>query len=285
MLPTARPLEASRERDLWTRLSCGRDPAAKEELVSAYLPLAARMARHYSGISEPYDDLFQVASMGLVNAVDRFDPARGTPFAGFAKPTISGEIKRYFRDKVWTVRVPRSVHDLMGKVDRATEELTLRLHRPPSVAEISRLLDADPSDVLEAMEAREKRRPLSLDAPASNSEEEFAVEHSGGCDPGYGLAEERMMLAGLLPGLTGRERLILKLRFVDELPQSRIAERLGCSQMHVSRLLRAALERMRETARQADEPRGTQSRRVATMAGSSPGHGSALRLRVPNTRR
>lgn len=251
-MPSAvRSLESSRERDLWARFSRERDPAAKEDLVRAYLPLAAQMARRYAGISEPFDDLFQVASLGLVNAVDRFDPSRGTPFMGFAKPTILGEIKRYFRDKVWTVRVPRSVHDLMGKVDKATEELTLRLHRPPSVVEIARLLGADPSDVLEAMEAREKRRPLSLDAtPKNDADEEFVAEFSGGDDPGYGLAEERMMLADLLPGLTRRERLILKLRFVDELPQSRIAERLGCSQMHVSRLLRAALEQLRAMARE-----------------------------------
>jgi RNA polymerase sigma-B factor len=252
MLSTASPIEASRERALWNRVSRQRDAAAREELVRAYLPLAARMARRYAGISEPYDDLFQVASMGLVNAVDRFDPARGIPFVGFAKPTILGEIKRYFRDKVWTVRVPRSVHDLMGKVDKATEELATRLHRPPSIAELSRHLAVDPSQVLEAMEAREKRRPLSLDAPPASEDADagFAAEHSGGDDPGYDLAEERMMLAGVLPGLSRRERLILKLRFVDELPQSRIAERLGCSQMHVSRLLRAALDRLREPARE-----------------------------------
>lgn len=247
MPSTVSPMEGTREGVLWARFSRQRDPAAKEELVRAYLPLAARMARRYAGISEPYDDLFQVASLGLVNAVDRFDPSRGTPFIGFAKPTILGEIKRYFRDKVWTVRVPRSVHDLMGKVDKATEDLTLQLRRPPSVAELSRLLKADPSEVLEAMEAREKRRPLSLDAPPTNdTDEEFTAEHSGGDDPGYVLAEERIMLAGVLPGLTRRERAILKLRFVDELPQSRIAEHLGCSQMHVSRLLRTALERLRE---------------------------------------
>jgi RNA polymerase sigma-B factor len=253
MASTARPLEGIRERDLWARFSRRRDPAAREELVRAYLPLAERMARRYAGIAEPYDDLFQVASLGLVNAVDRFDPARGTPFVGFAKPTILGEIKRYFRDKVWTVRVPRSVHDLIGRVDKATEELTRKLHRSPSVAELSRLLGAAPSDVLQAMEAREKRRPLSLDAsPTNDADEEFTAEFSGGRDPGYVLAENRIMLAGVLPGLTVRERLILKLRFVDELPQARIAERLGCSQMHVSRLLRAALERLRELTRETE---------------------------------
>jgi RNA polymerase sigma-B factor len=240
-------LEAFHEHDLWVRLSRQRDAAAKEELVRAYLPLAERMARRYSGISEPFDDLFQVASLGLVNAVDRFDPARGVPFVGFAQPTILGEIKRHFRDKVWTVRVPRSVHDLIGKVDKATEELSLRLQRPPSVAEIASRLKAEPADVLEALETREKRRPLSLDVPPTiGSDGGFTAELSGGDDPGYELAEGRMVLAGALPSLARTERLVLRLRFVDELPQSRIAERLGCSQMQVSRLLRAALDRLRE---------------------------------------
>lgn len=249
-MPTpAKPFERpANERDLWERLRRRRDPLARDELVRAYLPLAARMARRYAGISEPYDDLLQVASLGLVNAVDRFDPARGIPFIGFAKPTILGEIKRHFRDKVWIVRVPRPIHDLMEKVERATEALTFELRRPPSVTELASHLAVDPSEVLEAMEAREKRRPVSLDAPppSEDSDDGFTAEQSGGDDPGYERAEERMLLAGLLPTLTGRERMILRLRFVEELPQSQIAERIGCSQMQVSRLLRATLARMRE---------------------------------------
>ena len=137
MSTTARRLEQPREKELWARHSRERDPAATEELIRTYLPLAERFARRYTGVSEPYDDLFQVASLGLINAVERFDPSLGTPFIGFAKPTILGEIKRYFRDKVWTVRVPRSVHDLMGKVEKASERLALQLHRPPSVAELA----------------------------------------------------------------------------------------------------------------------------------------------------
>ena len=113
------------ERELWHRVTTHRDQAARAELVELYMPLARRMASRYAGVSEPYDDLLQVASLGLLNAIDRFDASRGTPFAGFAKPTILGELKRYFRDKVWTVRVPRSVHDRMGEVEKATEKLTL----------------------------------------------------------------------------------------------------------------------------------------------------------------
>lgn len=240
-------LDRPRENELWERLSRERDPAAKEELIRTYLPVAERFARRYAGISEPYDDLFQVASLGLINAVDRFDPSRETPFIGFAKPTILGEIKRYFRDKVWTVRVPRSVHDLMGKVEKAGEELTLGLHRPPSIAELAEHLGVEDLDVLEVLEARENRRPLSLDAPPSaDFDEDFAPEWSGGEDRGYDLIEQRLMLASVLPRLGPREREILRLRFVEELPQSQIAARIGCSQMHVSRLLRATLARLRE---------------------------------------
>ena len=125
------------ERELWRRFSAHRDQAARAELVELYMPLARRMASRYAGVSEPYDDLLQVASLGLLNAVDRFDASREIPFAGFAKPTILGELKRYFRDKVWTVRVPRSVHDRMGEVEKATEKLTLELGRPPSVEELA----------------------------------------------------------------------------------------------------------------------------------------------------
>lgn len=236
-----------REKDLWERLSRDRDPAAREDLIQIYLPVAERFARRYTGISEPYDDLFQVASLGLVNAVDRFDPSHGTPFVGFAKPTILGEIKRYFRDKVWTVRVPRAVHDAMAKAEKAIEDLSPELQRVPTVAELASHLGLDELEVLDALEARENRRPLSLDAPPSGGpDEDFAPEWAGEEDHGYDLIEQRLLLAKVLPSLSHRERQILKLRFVDELPQSQIAERLGYSQMHVSRMLRASLARLYE---------------------------------------
>jgi RNA polymerase sigma-B factor len=257
MGPTVSNPKGSRatEKELWTRLARQRDPAAREELIRTYLPVAERLARRYAGVSQSFDDLFQVASLGLMNAVDRFDPALGTPFVGYAKPTILGEIKRYFRDKAWAVRVPRGLHDLIAKAEKTAEDLTLQLGRPPSVPELARHLGVEPSEVLETLEARENRRPLSLDAPATNDsgDDSYAPEWSGGEDPGYDLAEERMMLAGVLPGLEPRQRLILKLRFVDEMTQSQIAERLGCSQMHVSRLLRGTLARLREAGRKAEE--------------------------------
>jgi RNA polymerase sigma-B factor len=245
--PAAHP--ATSESELWERLSTDRDPAAREELLKIYLPVARRMAKRYAGVSEPFDDLSQVAGLGLLKAIDRFDPARGTPFIGFAKPTILGELKRYFRDKVWTVRVPRSIHDMMAKVEKATEELELELSRPPSVGELAAELGVEPAEVLEALEASHNRRPLSLDAPRIGSDEDDSPpELIGVSDRGYELVEDRIMLEGALPGLGDREREILKLRFVDEMPQSRIAEHLGCSQMQVSRLLHRTLQQLRDQA-------------------------------------
>jgi RNA polymerase sigma-B factor len=218
-----------------------------------YMPMARRMAGRYAGVVEPYDDLVQVASLGLLNAVDRFDPARATPFAGFAKPTIMGELKRYFRDKVWTIRVPRSIHDRLAKIDPTTEEMTEELSRPPSPRELAARLKIDVADVLEAQQARESRRPLGLDMPirGDSGEESSPPEWIGEVDGGYELVEDRMMLESVLPGMNEREREILRLRFVEDMPQSQIAERIDCSQMHVSRLLRATLLRMREEAAKA----------------------------------
>jgi RNA polymerase sigma-B factor len=191
-----------------------------------------------------------VASVGLLGAVDRYDPARGVPFAAFAKPTILGELKRYFRDKVWTVRVPRSVHDQMAKVEKATEKLTVELRRPPSVEELAEEVGIPAAEVLEVLEARHNRRPLSLDAaPAGEDAEESAgPEWVGRPDGNFDLVDDRLAVEMALPSLGEREREVLRLRFVDELPQSEIARRVGCSQMHISRLLRRSLDQLREQA-------------------------------------
>jgi RNA polymerase sigma-B factor len=227
-----------------------RDQAARAELVELYMPLARRMASRYAGVSEPYDDLLQVASLGLLNAIDRFDASRGTPFAGFAKPTILGELKRHFRDKVWTVRVPRSVHDRMGEVEKATEKLTLELGRPPSVEELAEQVGIGAAEVLEVLEAQHNRKPLSLDAPpvGEDPEESSGAEWVGRPDGNFDLVEDRLAVEAVLPILGDREREVLRLRFVEELPQTEIALRIGCSQMHISRLLRRSLDRLREAA-------------------------------------
>jgi RNA polymerase sigma-B factor len=238
------------EAELWRRLSEQRDQRAREELVQIYLPMARRMASRYAGVVEPYDDLVQVASVGLLNAIDRFDPDRGTPFVGFAKPTIMGELKRYFRDKVWTIRVPRVLHDRMAAIESATEDLTEELSRPPSPKEIAVHLTMDLNDVLETLAAEENRRPLGLEAHIQGEDGDgpSTPEWIGRVDDGYELVEDRLTVETVLPSLDEREREVLRLRFVEDLPQSKIAARIGCSQMHVSRLLRGTLSRLRDQA-------------------------------------
>jgi len=235
------------ERALWMRLREHDDPTAREELVRRYMPFAKNLALRYRGASESFDDLLQVANLGLVNAIDRFEPGRGTPFAAFASPTILGELKRHFRDRVWTVRVPRGLHDRMAEVEKATTALTVELQRSPSVGEIAAKLEMDPTDVLEVLEANHNRRPLSLDRPVGGEEDESpASEWVGDEDENYELIDDKLALEGVLPHLDERERLILRLRFVEDMTQSQIAEQIGHSQMHVSRILRRTLERIRE---------------------------------------
>ncbi len=238
------------ERELWRRIETGRDQAARRDLVELYMPLARRLAARYAGVSEPFDDLLQVASLGLLNAIDRFDTSRGTPFAGFAKPTILGELKRHFRDRVWTVRVPRSVHDRMATVEKASEKLTLELRRAPTAEELAAEAALPVTEVLEILEAKHNRRPLSLDAPpvGEDTEEPSGAEWVGRPDGNFDLVEDRLAVAAVLPSLEPRELEVLRLRFIEELPQTEIALRIGCSQMHVSRLLRRSLDKLREEA-------------------------------------
>jgi RNA polymerase sigma-B factor len=219
---------------------------AREELLRRFMPIARRMAKRYCGV-EPYDDLAQVASLGLLNAIDRFDPQRGTPFLGFAKPTIMGELKRYLRDKVWTIRVPRFLHDRMAAISAATEALTEELSRPPSPAELAAHLEIGISEVVAALAADLHRRPLGLDAPArgADGDDDSAPEWFGAIDDGYELVEDRLTVGAALPSLDERQREVLRLRFVEDLPQSQIAEQIGCSQMHVSRTLHRTLEHLR----------------------------------------
>jgi RNA polymerase sigma-B factor len=243
------------DRELWERFARDHDPASREELVRRNMAFAKRLALRYRGASESFDDLLQVANLGLLNAVDRFDPERGIPFTAFASPTILGELKRHFRDRVWTVRVPRGLHDRMAEVDKAITELTKQLQRSPSVGEIAERLELEQTDVLEVLEANHNRRPLSLDRPAGSEDSDDAPpsEWVGEEDERFELVEGRIALDGALPYLEERERVVLRLRFVDDMTQSQIAERIGHSQMHVSRILRRALTRIRE---RIEEERG-----------------------------
>ena len=248
------------ERWLFTRYRRGEAPAAREALVERFLPLATQLARRYHRGDVPLEDLVQVASLGLLNAIDRFDPGRGTAFSSFAVPTIAGELKRHFRDKAWSVRVPRDLNELALRVDRTTELLAHRPGRMPTVSDIADHLDITVEEVLEAREAAAAYRADSLDRPAAEDDEDGArlVDVLGGDDPGFGRAEQSATLERLMRALTDRQRELVRLRFGEDLTQSEIGERVGLSQMQVSRLLRQAIGRLREAAERhapAERPR------------------------------
>lgn len=247
-------MEVSEEK-LWRQFATSRDPALREELIKRNMAFAKRLALRYRGASESFDDLLQVANLGLLGAIDRFDPERGIPFTAFASPTILGELKRHFRDRVWTVRVPRGLHDRMAEVDNAITDLTKQLQRSPTVGEIAERLELEQTDVLEVLEANHNRRTLSLDRPAGGEESDEAPPSDwiGSEDERFELVESRIALDAALPFLQERERLVLRLRFVEDMTQSQIAEQIGHSQMHVSRILRHALARIRE---KIEEERG-----------------------------
>jgi RNA polymerase sigma-B factor len=237
--------------ELLLRFSRTREPAVREELAKRYLPLARSLAMRYAGGSEPNDDLMQVASLGLIAAIDRFDPSRGAPFTAFAGPTILGELRRHFRDKVWTLRVPRGLQERIRAVDDTIAKLTGDLERAPTVREIAAKLEIDEGDVLEALEASDARRTVSLDRPirpGEEGEDSSVGDRVGSEDEGYERVEERATLRSAMSELSDVEREVLRLRFVEDLTQSKIAEQVGYSQMHVSRILRGALERMRAAA-------------------------------------
>jgi RNA polymerase sigma-B factor len=256
--PAPGPAEGlASERELLARFAETRDPRLREELVTRFLPLARSLAMRYAGGAEPSDDLVQVASVGLMGALDRFDPQRGVPFAAFAGPTILGELRRHFRDRVWTLRVPRGLQERIRDVEDAITRLGSDLERSPTVEEVARRLGISQGDVLEAMEASDARRTMSLDQPAAGGDDTAHAsigERVGGEDPGYELAEERSAITAGARVLTDLEREILRLRFVEDLTQSKIAERVGYSQMHVSRILRRALEHVRAATEAAERP-------------------------------
>ena len=231
------------------------DQAAREELVERFLPLARQLARRYQRQNEPLDDLMQVASMGLVKAIDRFDPSRGTAFSTYAVPTILGELKRYFRDSGWAVHVPRGMQERVMKLDQASQELHRRLGRSPSAGELAQELDLTSEEVLEAMEAASAYDAISLEeqrSESSDSQEPTYADSLGSEEERYELVEYGATIAPTMKALSERERLILHLRFVEDMTQSEIADRIGVSQMHVSRLIRRALARLRAVARERD---------------------------------
>ena len=223
-----------------------RDPDARDELVRRFIPFARKLALRYVHSREPLDDLVQVASLGLLNALSRFEPGLGKKFTSFAAPTIMGELKRYFRDKGWSVHVPRDLQERALAASRQTERLSARLGRSPTVDELGEVLDCSAEQVIEALDAAHNYHPASLDAPIAREDDDRAAlgETLGSEDEGFELAEDRQMLAAGWASLTDVERQVVSLRLLHDLTQREISQRIGCSQMHVSRLLRRSMIRL-----------------------------------------
>jgi len=226
------------------------DRRAREELVTRFLPLARSLARRYAGAREPFDDLLQVASLGLVKAVDRFDVSRGAAFSSFAVPTILGELKRYFRDLGWSVHVPRGAQEQALKVDEAQQKLTTGSGRPPSVQQLAEYLELGIEEVLDALETANAHHSASLEAPRDDGEGESGTlaDAFGEEDERFELVDASVTISAAARELSARERRVLVLRFVGDMTQTQIAERTGVSQMQVSRILRRALARLRDVA-------------------------------------
>jgi RNA polymerase sigma-B factor len=226
----------------------GDQPAARDELLRRYLPLARRLAARYHNAHEPFEDLVQVANLGLLNAVDRYDPERGVPFGAFATPTILGELKRHFRNTGWAAHVPRAAQELAQRVQRAVGDLTEQHGRSPEVAELAQFLELDVEQVLEGLESAQAHYSDSLDAPIADGVPEPTTlgETLGAVDDGYALVETASSLSDAIRQLPYLERTALTLRMQGDLKQSEIARAMGCSQMQISRLLRRATDRLHD---------------------------------------
>ncbi len=232
------------------------DPRAREAAVGRFLPLARSLARRYSGGSEPLEDLEQVACLALVRAVDGFDPTRGTAFTSYAVPSIAGAIKRHFRDNGWSVRVPRDLQELALRVERVSNDLLAETGHTPTASQIAERSGVDVEDVLEAREAFRALHSDSLDQPRGARDDEDTgslLDTLGDADLELGRAHDRTALNSVLDTLDERDRTIIGLYYHDELTQAEIGRRLGYSQMHVSRLLRQAVERLRLAASQHED--------------------------------
>jgi RNA polymerase sigma-B factor len=238
------------ERVLFARLRADRSRENREQVVRRYLPLARSLAARYRRSGEPIEDLEQVACIGLLNAIDRYDPERGTAFSSFAVPTILGELRRHFRDRTWALRVPRHLQELGARIERVRDELTASLGRQPTISELVENVQEPEETILQAVELMIARHtvPLAAPQPDEGGDEE---EMPGNVDDGYARAEDRALLAPLLSTLSVRDAEIVFLRFREDLTQDAIAQRVGVSQMHVSRVLRRSLARLRDAAADA----------------------------------
>jgi RNA polymerase sigma-B factor len=238
-----------RDRELFLRLKRDGDLHARDELVERFMGLARQVATRYRRQSEPMDDVMQVASLGLVKAIDRFDPDRGIAFSSFAVPTMLGEIKRHFRDRSWAVRPPRDLQELTLRVEHISTGLSRKLGRAPSVQELAAAMDRTDEEILEALEAARSRTGVSLATPRGSEEDGATLGDAlGGEDDGFDRAEDRATLSALLSQLSEREQEVLRLRFQEDLTQAEIGEMVGVSQMQVSRIIRASVDRLRLVA-------------------------------------
>ena len=244
----------SSDRALFGACRAG-DARAREALVRRFMPLARALARRYDHASEPFDDLLQVAHIGLLKALDRFDPALGFTFQSFAIPTILGEVRRYFRDAGWSVHVSRSSQERALRLRTAQQQLANRWGRAPTIAELAEYLELDTEDIVEALQVVQAYEATSLDAaqPGGADDPLQYADAMGRVDERYELVELDATLISVLSQIPARERSILHMRFVEDLTQTEIAERIGVSQMQVSRLLRQTLARLRLLAGGAAE--------------------------------
>jgi len=240
------------EHEAFARLRAGQR-GAREELVERYLPLVRHLARRYAHANEPFEDVVQAGSIGLLNAIDRYDPAVGTAFSSYAVPTILGEIRRHFRDRTWSVRVPRSLKELAADGRDAAAEFERGSGRAPTAAELAAALGTDVERLLEARLAAAAQYPDSLDRPLGPGGDDpgSLQEHVGDDDPRLSEAEDSLSIQLLTRCLGPRDRELVRLRFEEDLTQQEIAERVGLSQMHVSRLLRDALAQLGESVKAA----------------------------------
>ena len=240
--------DKEKTRELFRRFKEEGDMDAREKLVMSHLNLVRFIANKFKNRGEPIDDLVQVGYLGLLKAIDRFDPARGLEFTTFATPTIMGEIKRHFRDKGWSVRVPRRLQELSAKVNQATDTLTSQLQRSPTIAEIAEYLDATVDEVLEAMESSSAYSSVSLETPSGMEDDDApsVIDRYATEDEELAFTDDRIIIEEALASFSPREREVIEMRFLQGMTQIEIAEKLGISQVQVSRLLRRTLKKIQE---------------------------------------
>lgn len=244
---TKQAWDKERTRELFRRYKTEGDEGAREQLIMNHLNLVRFLAAKFANRGESLDDLIQVGTIGLIKAIDRFEPERGLEFTTYATPTILGEIKRHFRDKGWSVRVPRRLQELSAKVNQATDALTQQLQHTPTVDEIADYLGVTPDEVLEAMESGEAYSSVSLEGGSQDDDDAPSVlDRYGQMDADLVSSDDRILLDEVLSGFTPKEQEVVRLRFVMGYTQAEIAQKLGISQVQVSRLLRRTLKRMQE---------------------------------------